>query len=355
MNIEGLEIKKNKRGTPSYWKDGKIVGKRCTVCGEDKEISNFTFYNKKKNIYNSECKECRKKYEEKNKEQLKEKKRIYNIENAEKIKERKRIYNIKNAEKIKEKQRQRYKENAEKIKEWQRQHRKNNPGYMKEYNKRYYKKNKEKLKENQKQYVKENLEKIKLYHRRYYSTPEEVKKRKKRYDDNIELMREKARERYNRNKTENIQEIINMLEQLNPVHKQLNLPVYGCIYKITNIKTNKIYIGQTTNPLKRRYYGDIISAWVKEKKSVTVQKFKEELNENDFVIDIINVGCCKYHLDKLEVYYINKYNSYREGYNNTAGNYETNDGIEEFENILKEYNLNFIDGKLIENKKCLPK
>jgi hypothetical protein len=36
------------------------------------------------------------------------------------------------------------------------------------------------------------------------------------------------------------------------------------------------------------------------------------------------------------------------GYNNTIGNHNTNDGLEEFEEILKKNNLKFINGKLEE-------
>ena len=59
---------------------------------------------------------------------------------------------------------------------------------------------------------------------------------------------------------------------------------------------------------------------------------------------------CQYHLDKLEAYYIDKYGSYNNGYNNNSGHHKTDDYIEEFNQILLEHNLEFVDGKLIENK-----
>ena len=77
------------------------------------------------------------------------------------------------------------------------------------------------------------------------------------------------------------------------------------------------------------------------------QKFKEELQEEDFTIEVIDFGVCQYHLDKLEAYYIDKYDSYNNGYNNNAGHHSTDDGLEEFEQILKENGLQFIDGKLV--------
>ena len=65
------------------------------------------------------------------------------------------------------------------------------------------------------------------------------------------------------------------------------------------------------------------------------------------VTETLDVAFCQYHLDKLEAYYIDKYDSFLNGYNNNAGNHDTDDGIEEFNRILLENNLEFIDGKLV--------
>ena len=50
MDIEGLEVKITGRRDKSitYWKDGIMVGRKCTECGEDKEIERFSFHNKRK-------------------------------------------------------------------------------------------------------------------------------------------------------------------------------------------------------------------------------------------------------------------------------------------------------------------
>ena len=109
-----------------------------------------------------------------------------------------------------------------------------------------------------------------------------------------------------------------------------------------------MYIGQTIRPLKARYGLDIIQGWIEERKHYQNQKFLEELIEEDIEFtETLDVACCKYHLDKLEAYYINKYDSCNNGYNNKEGNHRTDDGIEEFNQILKENNLEFVDGKLI--------
>ena len=57
MDTKDLEIR-IKYGKTTYWKDGILVGKRCSSCNEDKEIGEFNFQNKKKGTYHSQCKEC---------------------------------------------------------------------------------------------------------------------------------------------------------------------------------------------------------------------------------------------------------------------------------------------------------
>jgi hypothetical protein len=165
-----------------------------------------------------------------------------------------------------------------------------------------------------------------------------------REKENISI---KGKKRYNKNKKENIQKIKELLSEMNSIFSELDLPVYGTIYKFENIKTGRVYIGQTIKPFHRRYQLNPIVAWIKERKEKKNQKFLEELIEEDFIYtEILDYGICKWHLDKLEMYYIDKYNSCENGYNNCAGNHETDDGIEEFNEILEKYNLEFIDNEL---------
>ena len=117
-----------------------------------------------------------------------------------------------------------------------------------------------------------------------------------------------------------------------------------------NIKTGHKYLGQSIRPLKRRYSfeGGIVKSWIKERLGKDNQKFKEELIEKDIkVTEVLDIAFCQYHLDKLEAYWINYYDSYNNGYNNNAGHHSTDDGIEEFNQILLENNLQFINGQLL--------
>ena len=267
----------------------KNQGKVCTKCGVWKPLEEFS---KKKNTKDGrqyECRECQK-----------------------------------------EQRKQWYENNPNYNKQW----RENNPGYHNsEQRKQYREVNKEKKKEYDKQYHKDNAE-----HRKQY------------YKDNIEKIKEYDKQRYQDNIENNLQYISSIVDQIRPIFKELSLPVYGYIYKFENIKTGHVYIGQTTYPLKMRYgfEGGIIKSWIKERKIKSNQKFKNELLEEDFVVtEMLDVACCQYHLNALEVYYIDKYDSCENGYNNTIGNHKTDDGLEEFIEILQQHNLEFVDGQIV--------
>ncbi len=265
-----------------------MEGKVCTKCKQWKALEEYHKRSKVKDGRQSQCKECRNKHEKQ-----------YYENNAEYYKQYR-------------------KDNAEHYRGYNKQHYKDNAEYLKEYLKQYRKDNKEKIKEQRKQYRKDNAEKTKEYNKQYYKNETQ----------------------------ENLKLISNTIKQTRPILK--DLPIYGSIYLITNTKTGRTYIGQTIKPLKHRYKTGIINSWIKERKEKLNQKFKDELIEEDFTVtEILDVACCKYHLNILEAYWINYYDSYNNGYNNTAGNHITDDGIEEFNQILKENNLQFINGQLL--------
>jgi hypothetical protein len=297
MNIEGLEKRVSIRGRVTYWKDGVILYRHCSKCGEIKEISNFRVINKAKRTYRPECKRCER-----------------------------------------ERQKEYYKNNPDKAKEYRKEYYKNNSDKLNEICKRWRENNTDKVREGKRKYYENNSDKIKEYSKRYFEENKEY----------CHKLEKKLREKRKQN---NLQKITNVVEQINPTFEQLNLPIYGYIYKFENIKTGHVYIGETINPLKERYKSNVIQGWIKERLKYDNQKFKDELIEEDIkVTETLDVAFCQYHLDKLEAYYINKYDSYNNGYNNREGNYNTTDGLKEFNEILAEHNLKFVDGKLIQIK-----
>ena len=259
-------------------------GKLCTKCGVWKPLEEFNKHKRGKYGRRAECKECKKEY-----------------------------------------QKQWRENNKEHRKEYQKQWRENNPNYQKQWHLNNS--------EQQKQYREANKEKKKEYDKQYRK-------------DNVEHKREYDKQRRENEKENNLQYISSIVEQINPMMK--NLPVYGYIYKFENIKTRRVYIGQTIKPLDKRYGSNVIKSWIKERKKYQNQKFLDELIEEDIIAtELFDVGCCKYHLDKLEACWINYYDSCNNGYNIEVGNHNTDDGLEEFIEILEQHNLEFIDGQIV--------
>ena len=87
----------------------------------------------------------------------------------------------------------------------------------------------------------------------------------------------------------------------------------GFIYKITNQINNKVYIGQTITPIKQRMYKHYSNA----KKAKTGIDFAiNKYGKENFLVEEI-CKCKNEELDDLEKFYIQKYNSYYNGYNLT--------------------------------------
>ena len=99
---------------------------------------------------------------------------------------------------------------------------------------------------------------------------------------------------------------------------------YGIIYKIT-CDNGKAYIGQTRYNFDLRYPRGFFKSKFKDLKTdtETKQSLIDDFNqygEEGFTIDkCIDVAFSPEELDKLEVYYIDKYKAYDEGYNSNRG------------------------------------
>lgn len=90
----------------------------------------------------------------------------------------------------------------------------------------------------------------------------------------------------------------------------------GKIYKITNKINNKVYIGQTVQNENKRWYHHLEDA-----KLGSQLKFHKALNKygkDNFNWEIIEEVPNEI-LNGREIYWINFYNSYKDGYNSTPG------------------------------------
>lgn len=106
------------------------------------------------------------------------------------------------------------------------------------------------------------------------------------------------------------------------VHIMKDIPNVPGIYKITNTINGKSYIGQSIYLKKRirrhlsyKCYKDNLALY-KAFDKYGIDKFTIEILET---IDTEKCDDIKYELDKLEIFYIKKYNSYISGYNQTLG------------------------------------
>lgn len=89
------------------------------------------------------------------------------------------------------------------------------------------------------------------------------------------------------------------------------------VYKITNIKNNKIYIGVSRNLGKRRKEHKYRLSANRHVNKLLQSDFNK-YGENSFSFEILEIAPVE-KLYVLEKYYIEKYDSYKNGYNMTIG------------------------------------
>ena len=286
-----------------------IEGIEYLQCGKCKKWKEFNGFDKKGKYkdgtrkYSSCCKECKKEYDKKYCEVNKEKR-------------------------------------SEQSKEW----REANKERKKEYDKEYRKANKKKISEYHKEYDREyrkaNKKKISEYHKEYDKEYRKANKKK---------ISERRKEHYKVSTQKSLDHTKKICSQNGLINDKLkDKRLYGIIYLFQNKINKRCYVGQTTIGLENRYSKDVIEGWIEDRKTYESVLLEEDIKKYDtevFTCDIIDIGYCRFHLDKLEAYYIDKYKAFEEGYNNNRGHLITSDGIQEFKELIKEYGLEELVGK----------
>ncbi len=117
------------------------------------------------------------------------------------------------------------------------------------------------------------------------------------------------------------------------------LPHESGIYRVYTIFNNACYIGQAKD-IYRRFNSHHIHDYKNENNSCYNTKFYSALRKyglDAFEIEILEL-CPIEELDKKEIFYINKYDSFHHGYNSTLGgqNWSENIHSEEIEQKKKE-------------------
>ena len=88
------------------------------------------------------------------------------------------------------------------------------------------------------------------------------------------------------------------------------------IYKITNIQNNKVYIGQTIRPIKDRFHRHINDA-MNNILDTHFARAIRKYGKDNFIIEQIDEAETQDELNKKEQYWIQYYNSVKDGYNET--------------------------------------
>ena len=93
----------------------------------------------------------------------------------------------------------------------------------------------------------------------------------------------------------------------------------GFIYKVTNSINGKVYIGQTCQTIQKRWKQHVYQALapVEYYKSLLHRAIKK-YGEDAFTVEELE-KCNNYKLDEREIFWINYYDSYNNGYNITSG------------------------------------
>lgn len=92
----------------------------------------------------------------------------------------------------------------------------------------------------------------------------------------------------------------------------------GVIYKITNKINGKIYIGQTVQNLKDRWYRHCGNSGSIAELNMVIKKAIHKYGKENFTVEEIE-KCDDSLLNERETYWIAYYNSYYTGYNSTLG------------------------------------
>jgi hypothetical protein len=140
--------------------------KVCTKCKIKKKLTEFSKSKSSKDGVRSDCKFCRKKWREENKQRIKK----YYKENKELIKKRHKKYYEENKERINAQHKKWREENKEIIKQRKKKHYENNKKNINQKQQNYYQENKERIKELSKKWREENKEYIKKWRKQKQKT-----------------------------------------------------------------------------------------------------------------------------------------------------------------------------------------
>lgn len=100
--------------------------------------------------------------------------------------------------------------------------------------------------------------------------------------------------------------------------------MYGYIYKISTTKSNKVYIGQTTKTVQERFQGHIRACSSQSRNTIHLYLAMRKYGIETFSVEQIDIANSQEELNEKERYWINYYDSIKNGYNMIEGGNDEN-------------------------------
>lgn len=97
----------------------------------------------------------------------------------------------------------------------------------------------------------------------------------------------------------------------------------GKIYKIQNTINSKVYIGQTTQTLKKRFSGHCCYSKTDRSVNMYIKRAIHKYGRENFSIELLE-ECPIEQMSEREKFWISYYDSYNSGYNLTLGGQDSN-------------------------------
>lgn len=113
------------------------------------------------------------------------------------------------------------------------------------------------------------------------------------------------------------------------------------IYIIKNKINNKVYIGQTCHSMMERFLQHTKPSVVKKRGTYKLYNAISKYGKENFYCELIEDNISEKDIDKKEMFYIEKYNSFENGYNSTRGaDSKTISKVQDVELLKKLFNEN---------------
>lgn len=95
--------------------------------------------------------------------------------------------------------------------------------------------------------------------------------------------------------------------------------ITGSIYIIRNTVNQKVYIGQTTMTVRERFMSHMKPSTSKTKRNYKLYNAVLKYGRDKFFVETLEENIPLSEINEKEIYYIQKYNSFFDGYNSTKG------------------------------------